>query len=85
MYEHQIFARSQSIGTIPMPKMSKTEMDLLIEAAYWRMGWHDSNPDVGWGPFVEDVVDGMIRDKDLHPLDYQRDHVIKMVKLRRNR
>jgi len=37
-----------------------TERLLIVECLRWRIGYEDSNPDVGFGPFPEQLLDGIL-------------------------
>ena len=38
----------------------KDVCNLLIEALRWRVGYENSNPDVGMGPSTQSLLDGIL-------------------------
>ncbi len=41
---------------------SKVTIALAIAALYWRLRYNDSNPEVGFGPFPDHVLDDIEKD-----------------------
>lgn len=45
--------------------LAKTEIVLAAEALYWRLAYGESNPEIGMGPRVENVLDDLEDDTGL--------------------
>ncbi len=37
-------------------EMDDRALGLWVTAMYWCKHYHDANPDVGWGPSVDDII-----------------------------
>ena len=55
----------------------------LTEALYWRMMWHDSNPDIELGSSLALVFDRLIQESSIEVDDKMKKTVLAEVKHRR--
>jgi len=50
--------------------------NLFAEMLFWRMGYERSNPDVGFGPFAESILDDMLRKHGMDVGQGEKDAII---------
>jgi hypothetical protein len=62
--------------------MTDNEIALLIECLRWRMGYENSNPEVGFGPFLDDLLDGICRSVGMNLSMELKEDIIALYKLR---
>lgn len=60
--------------------VTKAELELLIDATYWKYQFNESNPEVGWGPRLDDIIDGFVLKHNLGITHGEFDYVIEQVK-----
>lgn len=53
-------------------------------AVYYRMKYHDCNPDVGMGPFPETILDDTLNDLEIQKLEVDRVWILNAVKTMRS-
>lgn len=52
---------------------------LVAEALYWRKGYADSNPDVGFGPFIDTLLEEVCKGARVSLTVDEKKEVLKRV------
>jgi hypothetical protein len=65
--------------------LDKTEIILAAEALYWRLAYGESNPEVGMGPRVDNVLDDLEDDTGLSFSTEERFAIMERVETLRSK
>lgn len=64
--------------------MTSERVRLVAEALYWRKGYADSNPDVGFGPFIDTLLEEVCKGARVSLTVDEKKEVLKRVQQMRH-
>ena len=64
--------------------ITPNEITLFVESLYWYKKYDDSNPDVGWGPSIDILIDRTIANTSIQINGIDRKQIHLQYKQRRN-